>query len=393
MFQTQHGANLLQHMKSHHKKEFEEVKAVNNATKSSTSLTDEQTMTQTVLKECTNLIAVHGLPFQAMNYAAFQNLLSLIPNNAATISAQALKKNVQDSAAEARYKLAGELRDKMISLKVDIASLSTRSFFGVNAQYIKDGQVILRNLGVVEIFERHISEHLKELLIRTLLRFMIKNEQIYCITTDNGANVLKMSRLISQDNATSHNYVPQPEANASSSSGNILLSDDESEQELDSTATNHFDPDQTENEELNNIVEEDLLQGFSFSMRAHLDRPTESLNEPHDFRIGVVRCAAHTLQLAMQNACAACNIQPEITSARNAVKRLRNQCLVAKIRANRRNVPKLDCSTRWHSTLDMVESLIALKDFCAQDEVGLDLPPSTWTQLDTFVKSMKPAKN
>lgn len=54
-------------------------------------------------------------------------------------------------------------------------------------------------------------------------------------------------------------------------------------------------------------------------------------------------------------------------------------------------MPKLDCSTRWHSTVDMVESLLSLKDICDND-ARLHLSESTWDELTEFLKSLTPAK-
>lgn len=121
---------------------------------------------------------------------AFQTILSTIPDLNIKINSKNIRENINDSAASLRMGIANELRNKMICIKVDIVSLSTRSFMGVNAQYSKDG-IIIKNLAMVELFQRHTAEHLKYEIKLILQRFRIGLENIYSLTTDNGANYVK----------------------------------------------------------------------------------------------------------------------------------------------------------------------------------------------------------
>lgn len=69
-----------------------------------------------------------------------------------------------------------------------------------------------------------------------------------------------------------------------------------------------------------------------------------------------IRCAAHTLQLAVKNALKAKNIRIIIDMCRIACKLLRKSAYKNKIREQNLKVvvPPLDCEVRWNSTYTMV---------------------------------------
>lgn len=56
----------------------------------------------------------------------------------------------------------------------------------------------MRNLGVIELYARHASDYLAQQMIDNLNEYGLGVNQIYCCTTDNGANMLKMTQLLQQ---------------------------------------------------------------------------------------------------------------------------------------------------------------------------------------------------
>ena len=68
-----------------------------------------------------------------------------------------------------------------------------------------------------------------------------------------------------------------------------------------------------------------------------------------EFDIENVRCVAHTLQLAVEDALALDSFSKAIGKARSAVKSLRNQTVKTIIRREKKMCPLLDCSTRFIS--------------------------------------------
>ncbi|CAL8313668.1 unnamed protein product [Arctogadus glacialis] len=106
-----------------------------------------------------------------------------------------------------------------------------------------------------------------------------------------------------------------------------------------------------------------------------------------------VRCAAHTLQLAVGDALKqASNI---IAKARHVAKRLRTQNVVCVLKRMGHKRAIVDCATRWHSTHDMLRRLLELKTFCedmAPTIPVLHLSDSEWEYVSNTVNALKPAK-
>lgn len=115
---------------------------------------------------------------------------------------------------------------KLISLKVDIATRLNRSIFGINIQYIKNGELHIKTLEMPELLSLHTSEYLKEMvgkvvyifedlltvififyklllhhfniiyfifkLLNILKKYKIKLSPVYSVSCDNGRNMVKM---------------------------------------------------------------------------------------------------------------------------------------------------------------------------------------------------------
>lgn len=165
-------------------------------------------------------------------------------------------------------------------------------------------------------------------------KYGIDQKNIYTITTDNAANVIKSIKLIEDENM-----------------------DDEiniSETKLD---------DATE------LIH--LIQEYDWKS---------------DLNIMSVRCAAHTLQLSildiLKNSWHDNITQSYITiikDARNVVKELRTQNNLLYLRKYGLPRPLINCPTRWNSTYDILEKLLKLKTHCedcaAHGNGKLYLPP------------------
>ncbi|CAL8358594.1 unnamed protein product [Merluccius merluccius] len=106
-----------------------------------------------------------------------------------------------------------------------------------------------------------------------------------------------------------------------------------------------------------------------------------------------VRCAAHTLQLAVDDALK--QVSNIIAKARHVAKRLRTQNVVCVLKRMGHKRAIVDCATRWHSTHDMLERLLELKTFCedmAPTIPVLHLSDSEWEYVSNTVNALKPAK-
>ncbi|XP_065316108.1 uncharacterized protein LOC135924909 [Gordionus sp. m RMFG-2023] len=105
-----------------------------------------------------------------------------------------------------------------------------------------------------------------------------------------------------------------------------------------------------------------------------------------------VRCAAHTLQLALQDAIKFSPIVETIAKARSLNLKLRHPTYQKLLKIMKLPKPVLDC--RWHSTHDMLERLILLKPniedfFTEQSDYLLT---EDWKEIITIVEILKPLK-
>lgn len=57
-----------------------------------------------------------------------------------------------------------DVKNRLISLKVDCVKRHHRSILGVNIQYSKDGKICLSTLAMVEMHEKHTAVNLKKMV-------------------------------------------------------------------------------------------------------------------------------------------------------------------------------------------------------------------------------------
>ena len=175
-------------------------------------------------------------------------------------------------------------------------------------------------------------------MAEVLEQYEISVSQIYTVTTDNGANMLKSVKLLSnkqlKENAFADEDSPETSQAASSNSDveNDVYSDEDSECEA------------TDSSAFNIEILLESLAGFDF---------VESTSRP---MLRGLRCAAHTLQLAVDDALSLkqSSLKSDIAKARHVCKILRNPSIVVILKKLKRKKPILDCVTRWHSTSDML---------------------------------------
>lgn len=73
------------------------------------------------------------------------------------------------------------------------------SFTGINLQYRdgnQNGKFKMITLSCIELKDTCTSENLKTEIMNVLSKFRITIDQVYCATTDNGANYVKSVKLL-----------------------------------------------------------------------------------------------------------------------------------------------------------------------------------------------------
>lgn len=348
MFQGHHAGNLVRHFFTQHRAEYDKIQERTFSDKDVNSLTEYNK----VLECCINLVAIHGRPLSLLEDEAFQNLITMIPNPGLKLNIRNIRTCIENKAYDVRKKIYEELKNKLVCLKIDVASVKSRRFLGINLQFILDKKLQLRNLCVVELHERNTAAFLKDTVLMVLSRYGIEPQQLYSITSDNGANMLAMSRQIEEEIQDSLEDLNNTEEQVEES--DIIYSPADGQEMLD------------------------LVESLEFE-RENIAQPI----------VTAVRCAAHTLQLAVRDACK--ELEPVFELCRRAVRTLRTPNVVLELKRNQLLQAILDCPTRWDSTADMLDRLVNLKDFCKEHYSDL-IGDETWSKIEESLQALKPCR-
>lgn len=233
-----------------------------------------------------------------------------------------------------------ELSGRLLMLKIDSATCRDCSVLGVNAQYASGECIVLRTLAVRELTERHTGAYISSVVREVLAEYKVSLKQVYSITADNGANMQKAVKVLSDMQA------------------NGMSDDEEEESDAD---TEVCDESQEPVVEIDSVVQGHVLRS--------------------------VRCSAHTLQLAVEDALKDKGVSNVIAKARCVAKRLRTTNVVAVLKRMGHKRVIVDCPTRWHSTHDMLDQLCKLRTFCndmSPTVNELHLSESEWQSISNL---------
>nr|XP_018915899.1 PREDICTED: uncharacterized protein LOC109043220 [Bemisia tabaci]XP_018915900.1 PREDICTED: uncharacterized protein LOC109043220 [Bemisia tabaci] len=299
---------------------------------------------QVLKRSCVKIITLGGRPLECMDDEGFHDIIGPIidampAHKQFAISAGTVKRMIPDEATQLVMNLRSELARRFVCLKVDAVSRLHRSFLGINVQFIENAQVCIRTLAVTEITKKHTGENMKEMVLECLKKYGVDLKHVYTFTTDNGSNMIKTGRLLQV--LQEKNYIS----------------------EVDAEMTQYL---------------EDFFEGLEFD----IDSAGSILSS--------VPCAAHTLQLAVLEFLKEEINKTILERARQEVRTLRTQNLVLKLKELKLPIPTLDCITRWHSTDDMLASLLKLKPF--SEQLQIKLTEAEWKEIEELHKTLEPAK-
>lgn len=344
-FQGKHTSNLKSHLALKHLEEYRIVNDINANSPATLRISGIASNIDNIKVMCMKLITTHGRPLAMMEDEAFQQLVKAASKDGIQVNIKSIKELVIIQAADIRNKICNEVKNSMISLKVDSVTCAERKFLGINIQYIKNSDIVIRNLAVTEVHQSQTGDHLKDTVEEVLTDFKINKDQIYSICTDNGANMIRMTKLLG---------------------GKYFI-----ENEFD-------DDDSEEDEEMYETLEN--AQVFT-------------LNNSGNFKIRGMLCAAHTLQLAIKDAITEnVGTQAILHMARNVVNTLRQPNNAYRLKAAKLNKAINDCRTRWTSTYCMLERLLTFQEICNFiPEISLLVSDLFWENIHSIVKCLKPA--
>lgn len=115
-----------------------------------------------------------------------------------------IKLYIHQAALKLKEMIKNELKGQSLSLMTDIASKNGKSIISIDAQYMREGQIMLRCLGMFVMKKHsHNARNIKDAISECLEKFEISPKQIISFTTDNASNMIAM---VEQFNEGGSNY-------------------------------------------------------------------------------------------------------------------------------------------------------------------------------------------
>lgn len=208
-FQGTHITNLKRHMVSNHLKIFNEEKekfAENTGKEVSSCAKEKRKFSVSFTKDevtnaCVEFVTKESKPFSFFDCNAFKVLTQQIFNglNISPITSSNIMEHVDEKYSSLKNHIIKTLKGQILCLKMDTATRHDRAILGINVQLITGNKICIYTLSCKELTRRHTAEHLKEELQNVLEEFEIHKNQIYAITTDNGRNMIKAVELFSNE--------------------------------------------------------------------------------------------------------------------------------------------------------------------------------------------------
>lgn len=164
-----------------------------------------------LILDCVEMVAVNGRSFSHIYDSALHSMLS---EKLDELESAGCQLNLKDQnlievkgclrrvSENAKKKIADEIKDRPLSLMCDIVTKHGRSIFGFSLQYIVNGKHRIRSIGMIHLNSSHTGKYLATLIANRLTDFGVKKGQLLTVTTDNGANMLKMIKNIQETTFT-----------------------------------------------------------------------------------------------------------------------------------------------------------------------------------------------
>lgn len=147
-----------------------------------------------LLQNCVRKLTIDREPFSNIIHTSFQNInanklkkfaRANISLNLHDKNLTVVKDHLRKAAAKIRNKIKIEMNGRLFSLMVDGASRYNRSVLGISVQYILDGILKIRMLGLKELNESHTGIYLGAVVEECVEKYDSKITQAVSITTDN----------------------------------------------------------------------------------------------------------------------------------------------------------------------------------------------------------------
>lgn len=371
--------NLSSHLQHIHPELFDEI--------SGSKKTAIQLKRLEMLHSLVEIITVNGRPFRSLLDSGFQSLIKedLKRFNEAGCSLQLknknlpeVKKKMQEMASKVRDKIKNEVQGRVLSLMCDIVSKNRRSIFGISIQYIFNGKLRVRSIGMIELHESNTGLNLAAVVCARLKLYDIDLKQILTMSTDNGSNILKMVRDI--DNILQNAIQNEDLQKQNQPPINHQVDADSTEFEIDIETDDQIaqlllELEETSDDQALDFLFEDLNSERHKKVLRDMTEQIVDEAGPILMDITGVNCAAHTLQLAIKDALNELLLMHKnvINLCRNVAKALRLKSIQHKLDSMGKQFkkPRLENDTRWGSLYSMVRCVILMNCGIFMNEIDL----------------------
>lgn len=323
------------------------------------------------LQTCVDIVAVDGNPFTKLHEIGIGSLLQGeldalkvcgFGDGLGRPNYPAIKKHIRYLAGEIQKQIKLEVRGRFVAVMVDTATKHDLSILGLSIQYIYEGHLKIRTIGMINLTEPQTALHLKDVILKRLQIYEISKQQLISFNTDNANSMTAMVQLINDHPADNIDSVDDED-----DIGDGDNSDDEEENDCHSNILFDMNAEEsnvsdsgTDDEDRRNEIEEILNENSDFDQ---LLKELQRTFSAYTMNINGIRCAAHTIQLAVQDALASINIKTLLKKCKKMCKLLRKKKTRFILRRNNIAItqPRLDCKTRWNSEFRMVNNTFHFK--------------------------------
>lgn len=308
-----------------------------------------------LLQNLVEIVTLNGRPFAALTDSGLQAIIQkdlqrfhdagcgLSMSNPNLLE---IKQHLHGMSKKIRNKIKKEVANRPLSLLVDIVTKNRRSIFGLSVQFIVNGRLKVRSIGMIELLESHTAVYLASVLFERFRVFEIQLKQIFSITTDSGRNVLKMVRDVDKTS----------QEKADEETETVAIEDTDIADQIQ----NLPDKEETDEEAILALVDaaihkkhEDLLAEVCAEMQKHADNVL--------WDVPGIKCAAHMTQLVIKN-----SIQQLDQKYRDVIdlsRRVARALRLESVRNHMKNigkpykVPRIEVDTRWGTLYLMVRAI------------------------------------
>ncbi len=273
-----------------------------------------------------NLVVFNNIPLYQFSQSGFQILFGEIANNLnISLDRSSLRNLIINEANIRKEELRNKLQGKHLFLKMDGATRHRTNYFAINVRYYEsDCNIVTNTLAIRDTQSNHGSIYLQQLIESVLKDYGIEKSQIIAIVTDNASNMVKTVKMLNEDNNLNF------EENSKLTREILLLDDIEIDGNID------------------DLIDE--ASGF--------------------FKIRHMRCATHTLQLAIRDGIKQRDVSNLISKARQVALTARTPKIDAIIKRRAIKGAILDQDTRWGSTYLMIKRLLELKNILEDIDIN-----------------------